>query len=106
MSDLWEKCHTCSGENLCPFASIAVQHRSNDRPSQGLGAPIVGDNKYGGTDLGCGLLLAAVGTEVSHPEGGHRMLFEIEEPCRFRELREREQRLWEEGEGDGVGKEH
>lgn len=70
---------------------------------QGLGMPIVGDNKYGGTDLGCGLLLAAVGTEVSHPEGGHRMLFEIEEPCRFRELREREQRLWEESEGRGKG---
>jgi len=48
------------------------------------GAPIVGDDMYGGIASPAGLMLAAVELELDHPRTGKRMKFKIDWPAHIK----------------------
>lgn len=65
-------------------------HQLRVHCSEGLGAPIVGDNRYGShiPPESHGLLLAAVGLSFTHPVTGEQVNLAMEEPARFQAFRE------------------
>ncbi len=55
----------------------------------------MGDKTYGGVDTQYGMCLASVSITLDHPATNEAVTFAIDEPLRFGELRETEQRAWE-----------
>mmetsp|Transcript_41086 Transcript_41086/g.64169 ORF Transcript_41086/g.64169 Transcript_41086/m.64169 type:complete len:107 (-) Transcript_41086:119-439(-) len=70
-------------------------HQLRQHCARGLKASIAGDNKYGGTETGHGLLLAAIEYKFAHPITGEPMSFSMEEPARFEALRQQEAEVLE-----------
>ncbi len=59
-----------------------------------LGAPILGDLRYGSKLRGQGLFLAAVQVELAHPVHGTPLSLTMDEPAKFTSFRDRETRRW------------
>lgn len=59
-----------------------------------LGAPILGDMRYGSRLRGQGLFLSAVELSLAHPVTGEPLRIEMPEPAKFRSFRDREDRRW------------
>jgi len=59
-----------------------------------LGAPILGDLRYGSRLRGQGLFLAAVQLELPHPVTGEPLTIALDEPYKFGAFRDREARRW------------
>ena len=84
------------------------RHQLRRHCAEVLGAPIVGDSKYGGGDAGSGLYLSAVELRLAHPDrppGAPPLHVAVEAPAKFGRLLAHEQQRWErlaEPDGDGV----
>ncbi len=59
-----------------------------------LGAPILGDMRYGSRLRGQGLFLSALELELEHPVTGEPLHIEVPEPAKFGTFRAREERRW------------
>lgn len=59
-----------------------------------LGAPILGDRRYGSRLRGQGLFLAAVQLDLPHPVTREPLCITLDEPYKFGAFRDREARRW------------
>jgi len=66
-----------------------------------LGAPILGDRRYGNRLRRQGLFLAAVELALDHPITGEPLVVTMPEPYKFTSFRDREHRRWNTWRGDG-----
>lgn len=93
---------------LALFPLTGRTHQLRRHCAEVLGAPIVGDSKYGGGDAGSGLYLSAVELRLAHPDrppGAPPLHVAVEAPAKFGRLLAHEQQRWErlaEPDGDGV----
>lgn len=59
-----------------------------------LGAPILGDMRYGSRLRGQGLFLCATELQLEHPVTGEALTIKMDEPYKFTSFRDREERRW------------
>jgi 23S rRNA-/tRNA-specific pseudouridylate synthase len=70
-------------------------HQLRIHCAEALGAPMIGDERYGGPSVGAGLFLWATRLELADPETRERRAFAAPPPPKFERLLRQERRVWE-----------